>query len=124
MSDSLTQLSTICFPGETKNTHNQNLRHLLEAVAPLVAKGSIESVKAEVNRALALSIDDSKEFAQAHFWALHESWTYVHWSNPDRPIPPDRQRMRELYHELRDAGIYPFEDEHAAPTVMSPGAKG
>src|SRR3546814_17871348 len=89
-----------------------------------ISKGSIESVKAEVNRALALSIDDSKEFAQAHFWALHESWTDVHWSNPDRPIPPDRQRMRELYHELRDAGIYPFEDEHASPSVLSPGAKG
>ena len=116
MNSSLRNLSEIQFPCQTKEAHNRNMRLFLQEVAPLVERGTIQSIKREVHAALAMPPDDSRRFAEKHFWALQKSWPYVYWDNPRKPMPAERRAMYDLYEQIRSSGLYPFEDgDDAAP---------
>lgn len=117
MSNTLERLSALQFPGETAQQHNQNLRDFLREVAPLVEKGSINSIKNSIRNTLDLPLDDSEAFASAHFWAINESWPYIHWDRVDKPIPPERQLMKTLYRQVMNGGVWPIElsDEGSVP---------
>lgn len=106
--NALVQLAGVHFPGTHAEVHNRNLLKLLEQAAPLVSTGTIQTVKDKVARALARSFDSSREYASEIFWALTESWPYVHWDPNRGPIPAERQRMYALYRELWDSAFYPF----------------
>lgn len=107
----LAALKEVSFPASTQELTNRNMRTLLEQAAPLVMKGTIRSIQAEVNEALAAPITSDSQYGLRLLFALQDSWQYVHWDPSRGAIPPDRQRMRELYRELwdsRDDGITPF----------------
>lgn len=110
MIDTLAQLRAISLPGQSPEEYQLGLRALLQAATPLVAKGTIWSVKEEVRKALSLPLDGSKECSEAHFWALHESWPYMHWDRVNEPIPADRQAMIELYKQMVQLGPNPFRE--------------
>lgn len=101
-------LSAITFPAQSGLEHNQQLRIILECVQPYVAQGTIQTIKNEVNAALSMPLDDSKECASAHFWALHESWPYIHGIPKERP---ERALLIQSYKQVMAGGIYPFEKE-------------
>lgn len=116
MSTTLATLEKIAFPAKSAAQHNLHLRVLLQQVQPFVNKGTIQTIKNEVSRALGLSLDDSMEFAKAHFWALHQSWPYIHGIAESKP---ERKRMIELYQQVMDLGVFPFIDKPAPARVQS-----
>jgi hypothetical protein len=110
MSTTPATLEEITFPAESAYRHNQQLRTFLQQVQPFVNKGTIQTIKIEVSRALDLPLDDSMEFAKAHFWALHQCWPYIHGIAESNP---ERKRMIQLYEQIRDLGVFPFTDKSA-----------
>jgi len=104
----LENLKDLTFVKVSEEAFCQTIRQLLVQAQPIVETGYIQSIKKRVAKALELPFEVTKVFATEHFWALHESWTYVHWNGSIETTPPHRLRMRRMLEELRDTGPWPY----------------